>query len=1000
MNGHAPPNAEGRMMDQIDTDEGIGLRPQRGREDDAQQPAQDPIATIALAQGEEFVGGGNRPISLSDPELVWYVVEGAVDVFVAEYSEEESASNFRQLLRAGPGRLIFGVGSDDTLSSSVYIGKGLPDTHLRRVPRSAFTAPEAAELLTAQVDAWITDVAATIAREVVPRPRPERFLTAGEEVDSVSERILSTRQGVVWAHCPNGGAFLDTGEPTGDGPGFIPMSVHSWITLFSPSPVKATSSRGLEARGLLFDALAEFHRLALSVDEMNQRLMLVDMANLQRAQVQHRRQSEERARDSLFGVLDTRRPLAADEGSALLSALKLVGDHEGIQFRVPPRWREGEDGNLDLAEIQRVSGVRARQIKLAPDDRWWLGDSGALLAFRRESGAPVALLPGLSGRYRMIDPATGGSERVDARLARSLEAEGRFFYRSLPPEEPVRVVPLLRFACRGLGRELARFILAGMVVGLLMLAPSILLGAVVDSVIPSGSGGRLLEVALALVLLAFLTALLQVLQGTALMRLEALASARVGAAVWDRMLGLPQRFFRRFASGDLAMRAMALQGLRDQVSGVVASAILSVIFLLPTFILLFLYDNRIGWLGLALGTLSLGVTSVIGILQLPIIRRLLETTRKLAGDVLQLLNGVGKLRSTGSEGIGFAEWAKGYRDQKRTEMRLGMLGEHLGAFLAAAPLLAVAAVFAVALGAGGTLATGDFLTIYAAFMVFYMAVARLGGSFSAIASILPAYEQATPILEAVPGAATEGEPPPDLSGDVLIDHVSFRYADDGPPVVDDVSIRARAGEFVAIVGESGAGKSTLFRLALGLESPLSGAVYYDGRDLARLNRRAVRSQISMVVQDASMRPGTVLENIVGLATDLTEQDAWRAAALAAIDQDIAAMPMGMHTVAGSGTFAGGQIQRIMLAAALVRDPSILFLDEATNWLDNNSQAQVMQSVADLAITRFVSAHRLSTIRRADSIYVLQGGRVVQTGTFDELIEAEGPFRNLALRQMA
>ena len=149
-----------------------------------------------------------------------------------------------------------------------------------------------------------------------------------------------------------------------------------------------------------------------------------------------------------------------------------------------------------------------------------------------------------------------------------------------------------------------------------------------------------------------------------------------------------------------------------------------------------------------------------------------------------------------------------------------------------------------------------------------------------------------------------------------------------------------------------------------------------------------------------MRPGTVLENIVGLATDLTEQDAWRAAALAAIDQDIAAMPMGMHTVAGSGTFAGGQIQRIMLAAALVRDPSILFLDEATNWLDNNSQAQVMQSVADLAITRFVSAHRLSTIRRADSIYVLQGGRVVQTGTFDELIEAEGPFRNLALRQMA
>ena len=164
-----------------------------------------------------------------------------------------------------------------------------------------------------------------------------------------------------------------------------------------------------------------------------------------------------------------------------------------------------------------------------------------------------------------------------------------------------------------------------------------------------------------------------------------------------------------------------------------------------------------------------------------------------------------------------------------------------------------------------------------------------------------------------------------------------------------MSVRARAGEFVAIVGESGAGKSTLFRLALGLEAPLSGAVYYDGRDLGRLNRRAVRSRISMVVQDASVHPGTVLENIVGLSGDFTEADAWEAARLAAIDEDIAAMPMGMHTVVGdtASVFSGGQIQRIMLAAALARDPSVLFLDEATNWLDNRSQARVMESVAGL-----------------------------------------------------
>ena len=962
------------------------------------------LGEIALAQGEAFVGGGNRPIRLADPELVWYVVAGAVDVFVAQRSGDEAASDFKQLLRAGPGRLIFGVAKEDNLSSSEYIAKGLPDTELRRVPQAAFAAPQVAELLAEQVDLWIADFAAAIAREVEPRPRPERALTADEAAGIVSERVLTTRRGVVWVSSPDGNAaFLDTGEPTGGGPGFIPVTVDSWIRLFRPSALIVTSSAALLAGGLLFSALAEFHRLAASTQELDQRLMLVDLANLQRAQVQYRRRSEERARQGLFDVLNARPSQTADYGSALLGALDPVGRHEGIRFRSPPRRSGADEGEPELAEIQRVSGCRARKIRLSTEDRWWLGDSGALLAFRRGSGNPVALIPGASGRYRLTDPETGRTERVDARLARELAADAYFFYRPLRQDEAVRSGALFRFAFRGLGSDLARFAAAGLLVGLLMLTPSILLGTLVDRVIPSGSGWQLLQLSLALVLLALLTALLLTLQGMALMRLEALAAARVGAALWDRMLDLPQRFFRRFSAGDLGVRAMAFQGLRDQVSGLVGSALLSVIFLLPTFILLFLYSRAIGWLGLVLGLVSLGVTLVIGILQLPHHRRLFAVSRRLAGTLLQLLNGVGKLRSTGSEGIGFAVWAKSYREQKQTEMRLGSLAEHLMSFIAAAPLMAVAAVFAVAMGdSSAPLPTGDFLTIYAAFMVFYAAVARLGASFSAVAAILPAYQQVTPILEAVPETGSQGEPPPPLSGDVRIDHVSFRYYDDGPLVLRNVSIHARAGEFVAIVGESGAGKSTLFRLALGLETPASGAVYYDGRDLGRLNRRAVRSRIGMVTQDASLRPGTVLENIIGLSGDLTPEDAWRAARLAAIDEDIAAMPMQMQTVAGdnSSMFSGGQVQRIMLAAALVRDPSVLFLDEATNWLDNKSQAQVMESVAGLSVTRFVSAHRLSTIRRADRIYVLQDGQVSQTGTFDELIATDGPFRDLVRRQLA
>ena len=968
----------------------------------------DALGQVALSRGEAFVGGGNRPVSLSDPGTVWYVVKGAVDVFIARNTGDGEVSDFKQLLRAEAGRLVFGVGGEDDDSLSTYIAKGLPDTELRRLPRTALAGPEVAEPLARQVDSWITDFAATVAREVTPRPRPERFLTAGEDVGTASAGVLTTRHGVVWVSGPEGNAsFLDTGEPTGDGPGFIPVTVDSWIRLFHPSRLTAASSAALAADGLLFPALAEFHRLALSAEEINRQLTLVDMANLQRAQARHRRRSEEHARHNLFGVLDTRRSMIGTGESALSGVLDLVGDHEGIRFRTPPRRRGMDEEEHDLTEIQRASGVRGRRIRLDGDDRWWLGDSGAMLAFRRESGDPVALIPGAPGRYRAIDPATGRSERVDARVAGGLASEARFFYRALPRDGAAAAGALFRFAFRGLGGHLARFALAGLLVGLLMLTPSILFGTLADRVIPSGSGGQLLELALSLVLLAILAAFLQVLQGTSLMRLEALAAARVGAALWDRMLGLPWWFFRRFSSGDLTVRAMAFQGLRDQVSGVVGNALLSVIFLLPTFVLLFLYDTTIGWLGLALGLFSLGTTAAIGILQLPHHRRLFAISRRLAGTLLQLLNGVSKLRSTGSEGIGFAMWARGYREQKQTEMRLGRLNEHLVAFIAAVPALAAAAVFAAVAGDGAgdggeTIPTGDFLTVYAALMVFCAALARLGGSFSAVAAVVPAYEQTTPILEATPETGLEGDPPPELGGDVHIDHVSFRYTEDGPLVLRDVSIRARAGEFVAIVGESGAGKSTLFRLALGLEAPLSGAVYYDGRDLARLNKRAVRGRIGMVVQDASMRPGTVLENIIGLSADLTEEDAWRAARLAAIDEDIAAMPMQMQTVVGdsSSLFSGGQIQRIMLAAALVRDPSVLFLDEATNWLDGRSQARVMRSVAELAVTRFVSAHRLSTIRMADSIHVLQDGQVAQTGAFDELMETDGPFRALVRRQMA
>ncbi|MCQ3811005.1 MAG: NHLP bacteriocin export ABC transporter permease/ATPase subunit [Acidimicrobiia bacterium] len=961
------------------------------------------LAQVASANGEPFAASGNRPIPLDDPEVAWYVERGAVDVFLAEQVDGEAVSSSKHLLRVGEGRLVFGVG--DKVPPLATVAKGLPDTSLYRVAVSALTEHGGSELA-AQVDEWLAAFASTVATQIDPRPYIDMRCdpgNAGEVLAVEAGNVLSTRGGkVIWVAGNDGSpSFLGTEDPIEAGTGLVPLTSDTWVTFGSAATVVGMSSSDLLERGELFEALDDFHALALAAEHFNRMLLLADEVNEQAVRSGHRQRDHERAREDLFTVLDRTLPGGDAGDSELLSALRVIGDNEGIEFRRPPI-RGQPFAEPSLSEILDVSGIRARKVRLLQSDRWWLGDSGAMLGFTKDDGRPVALVPGFGGRYRAVDVASGRKVRLNAGRARDLADDAWLFYPVLPPERSVGARDILRLARKGAASDFAPIVITGLLVGLLTQVPAIAVGLLADQVLPFAAGGMLVQVVVALAAFAAIGVLLRMLQGAALMRFEGRAGSRLGAAAWDRLLALPTSFFRNFTAGDLAVRMATFQVLRAQLSGVATGALLSFVFLLPTLTILFAYDVRLALVSLAVALLTLTVTTTLGILQIAPQRRRYEAARRLSSELLQFINGMAKLRLAGAEASAFASWARGYRAQHLASIQISRLNEHLVSFSAALPALIGVALFGVVLARGPEdLTVGEFLVVFSVSMTFFAAVSGLGRSIGTVAAVLPGYEQVKPILEAVPESRQEGVEHIVLEGEVRFDRVGFRYLEDGPPVIDDISIHARPGEFVAIVGESGAGKSTLMRLALGLEEPNVGGVYYDGHDLANLDHRSVRRQIGVVMQDGMLQPGTLLDNIIGMSDDLTIDDAWQAARLADVESDIAEMPMEMLTVIGdnSSLLSGGQIQRIRIAAALVRNPRVVLLDEATSWLDARSQAQVMRGIESLAATRIVIAHRLSTIRKAERIYVLDSGRVVQQGTFDELYAVEGTFRRLVQRQL-
>jgi ATP-binding cassette subfamily C protein len=528
-------------------------------------------------------------------------------------------------------------------------------------------------------------------------------------------------------------------------------------------------------------------------------------------------------------------------------------------------------------------------------------------------------------------------------------------------------------------------------------------GIVFNTFIPGAQRSQLLQMTIILLVCALSAAMFGIVRSVALLRIEGKMGNDVQCAVWDRLLGLPMSFFRPYTAGELAVRAMGIDGIRQLISGSTVTAIVAAITSLGNFALLFHYSARLaGWAALLIG-IALGMTGLGGYIQLSHQRGVAALQSRTSGIVLQLLSSIAKLRVAGAEAHAFASWARRFSEQRGLQFRVRSAGNWVAAFNAGFPTAAYMLVFWAALEpvtVTHLMPTGDFLAFMSAFGICLVSVVTTSNALLAMLLSVPLYEQARPILVTPPEVDGAKEDPGELTGEIDIEHVDFRYEEDGSLVLRDLTVHVKPGEFVAFVGPSGSGKSTILRLLLGFETPESGSIYYDGHELGGLDLRALRRQMGVVLQSGRLLSGDIYTNIVGSA-QLPLDAAWEAARMAGFADDIRQMPMGMFTVIseGGGTLSGGQRQRLMIARAIVHRPRILLFDEATSAHDNRTQAIVSASLEGLRATRVVIAHRLSTIMHADRIYVVRRGELVQCGCHDELIRRRGLFAELAARQI-
>ncbi len=705
----------------------------------------------------------------------------------------------------------------------------------------------------------------------------------------------------------------------------------------------------------------------------------------------------EKIEDTALGIKNKKAkadPTMDQQENQMINAINRVTQYYNIAKIPIPKSAFHDDGMLDT--VLGKTGLTRRKVALTK--KWWVRGEGPIVAYNNDNNV-ICLVPLKFGGYSYVDPKTGETIRLSRKTAFKISGEGYCFYKPFPTSS-MTIKDFMMYIFKTFTKfDIAFLMVLALAAALLGLVSPAINQLIFNTIIPSGTIKDIYPLMALMIGVLVSTTAFNLFQSLWILRIGDKIQFGTQGALWIRLLNLPIKFFKQFSSGDLSMRTFELNQICETLSSSLIPTTLSAVFS-------FVYLGQISSLSpslflptLLIITLMLVTSLLNGWMNTKLNKKACEYSPKLSGLVYQLFTGISKIKIAGAEVRAFSKWADIYSKMGKIKFNPNVFIKISGAVSSAISLGGTMLIYFIVYQ--NNLAPADYIAFNTAFGAFSASIMQISTIVLQVANLKPSIELLEPILKETPESNEAKERVDKISGKIDINNLKFRYTPDGPLIINDLNLSIKPGEYLGIVGSTGCGKSTLFRLLLGFEEPESGAIYYDDQNLDNLDLHSVRRNIGIVLQNGSMFSDSIFSNITITNPSATMDDAWKAAEAAGCAEDIRKMPMGMHTMVSEdgGGISGGQKQRMMIARALISSPQLLMFDEATSALDNITQATVVETLSKMDITRIVIAHRLSTIKQCDRIIYLHKGKIVEQGTYDELMEKDGYFAELARRQI-